>query len=91
LFPITLQYQLGSPNDPIDKVVLIRPGSVTHHFDFEQRYVKLEILSNTLGPPASLTLQAPPNEQVAPTGYWMLFLVSQAGIPSEAKFVQFTQ
>jgi hypothetical protein len=83
-----VQYQLGSPTDPIAKVVLIRPGSVTHHFDFEQKYV--ELTSNphpTL--PNTLQVTPPPNNDVAPTGYWMLFLVSQTGIPSEAKFVQF--
>jgi hypothetical protein len=86
--PFPVQYQLGSPTDQIAKVVLIRPGSVTHHFDFEQRHV--ELTSNphpTL--PNTLQVTPPANNNIAPTGYWMLFLVSQMGIPSEAKFVRF--
>jgi hypothetical protein len=86
-FPV--QYQLGSPTDQIAKVVLIRPGSVTHHFDFEHRYVEITNFINTPGAPPALTVPTPANNNIAPTGYWMLFLVSQAGIPSEAKFVQF--
>jgi galactose oxidase-like protein len=76
------------PNDDEDvtpgKVVLIRPGSVTHHFDFEQKYVPCNF---TVTGPNSLSVTAPSNPNVAPRGDWMLFLVSTSGIPSEAVFV----
>jgi hypothetical protein len=81
-------YGLGSPGDPIAKVVITRPGSVTHHFDAEHRYVELPILSST---PTSLSIQPPANSKIAPTGYWMLWLVSTKGIPSEATFIRFQQ
>jgi len=35
-----------------------------------------------------LELQAPPDAGIAPPGYYMLFLVSEAGVPSEAAFVR---
>jgi hypothetical protein len=35
-----------------------------------------------------LRLKAPPNRFVAPPGYYMLFLVSQGGVPSIASFVR---
>jgi hypothetical protein len=75
---------------PIRSAVLVRPGSVTHAFDMEQRLIGL------CGPspqPAcsgsgTLTLTTPPNGNVAPPGYYMLFLLDNAGVPSKAEFVQ---
>jgi len=35
-----------------------------------------------------LTVTAPINSNLAPPGYYMLFLVNSAGVPSVAPFVQ---
>jgi hypothetical protein len=35
-----------------------------------------------------LTLTAPPNGNIAPPGYYMLFVVNSAGVPSVAAFVK---
>jgi uncharacterized repeat protein (TIGR01451 family) len=69
----------------IASVVLIRPGAVTHAFDEDQRLVNLGFTAGT----NSLTIQAPANANLAPPGYYMLFLVNSAGVPSVASFVQF--
>src|SRR5262249_10217691 len=37
----------------------------------------------------SLTIQAPANANLAPPGYYMLFIVNGAGVPSVAPFVRF--
>src|SRR5439155_13686922 len=37
----------------------------------------------------SLTIQAPANANLAPPGYYMLFLVNNSGVPSVAAFVHF--
>jgi len=68
----------------ISSVALIRNGAATHAFDMDQRFVGL---SFTLGTGA-LTVTAPPNGNIAPPGYYMLFLVNSSGVPSVAKFVQ---
>jgi hypothetical protein len=68
----------------IAKVVLIRTGAVTHFFDQNTRYVPLVFQQATGG----LTLAAPAGANFAPPGYYMLFLVNSAGIPSVAPFVQ---
>lgn len=68
----------------IASVTLIRPGSVTHSFDMEQRYVGLEFAPGT----ESLSVVAPTNPNVAPPGYYMLFLVDGDGVPSVASFVR---
>jgi hypothetical protein len=77
---------------PISSAVLVRPGSATHAFDMAQRLISL------CGPspqPACvnsgsgiLTLRTPPNGNIAPPGYYMLFLLDSAGVPSKAMFIQ---
>ena len=81
-----------TPNAPastlpdVTAVRLVRPGSVTHSFDMDQRIVGLHFtLSDGL-----LTV-ALPAQNMVPPGYYMLFLLNQAGVPSIAKFVQVSQ
>jgi hypothetical protein len=74
---------------PISSAVLVRPGSTTHAFDMEQRFVGL---CGASPQPActgagTLSLTAPPNGNVAPPGYYMLFLLDSAGVPSKAEWV----
>jgi hypothetical protein len=68
----------------ISSVVLIRPGSPTHAFDQEQRLVGLSFAAGS----GVLNVTAPPNGNIAPPGYYMLFLLNSSGVPSVAKFVQ---
>ena len=71
----------------ISQAVLVRPGSPTHAFDQEQRLVGLSFTAGG----GSLTVTAPPNGNIAPPGYYMLFLLNSAGVPSMAHFVQLLQ
>jgi hypothetical protein len=68
----------------IASVVLIKPGSATHSFNGDQRYVPLSFAQAAGG----LSVQAPASANLAPPGYYMLFLVDGNGIPSIAKFVR---
>jgi PKD repeat protein len=68
----------------IASVVLVRPGAATHAFDMEQRLVGL---SYTVGS-GVLNVTAPPNGNIAPPGYYMLFVLNTAGVPSVARFVK---
>jgi fibronectin type 3 domain-containing protein len=74
----------------ISSAVLVRPGSTTHTFDMEQRLIGL--CGSAPQPPCngsgSLTLTSPPNGNIAPPGYYMLFLLDSAGVPSMAQFIQ---
>src|SRR5258708_37755087 len=38
-----------------------------------------------------LTVTAPPNANIAPPGYYMLFILNSSGVPSGASFVQLGQ
>lgn len=68
----------------IASAVFMRPGSVTHGIDQDQRYLPLTFQATT----GTLTVQAPANANLAPPGYYMLFLVNSSGVPSVAAFVR---
>lgn len=69
----------------VDEINLIRLGAVTHSFDQNTRFVPLDFLNPLDG---RLAVDAPDNANIAPPGYYMLFLVSSAGVPSVARFVR---
>jgi len=73
----------------ITSIALLKPGSATHSFDMDQRYVGLSFTDSQAGG-GSLTVTGPPNSNIAPPGYYMLFLINSAGVPSIASFVQIT-
>lgn len=88
--PTTLQYgtsfSMATPDAArIATVSLIRLGSVTHSFNFDQRFLKLTFQQISGG----LSVQAPANANLAPPGYYMLFLVDTNGVSSVASIVQF--
>jgi hypothetical protein len=79
-------FTLSSPKaSTIQKVALVGLGSVTHAFNMNQRYVPLEIISQE---DSSLTVAAPDNANLAPPGYYLLFVIDSEGTPSYGKFVQ---
>jgi hypothetical protein len=68
----------------IREVVLIRPASVTHSLDFEQRRIplKFSVLKKNLQ-------VTPPNDaNIAPPGNYMMFIIDNNGVPSMAKMVK---
>ncbi|MFD0396968.1 galactose oxidase-like domain-containing protein [Kitasatospora sp. NPDC127121] len=73
--------------DAVATAKLIRPSSVTHVTDVEQRSVALDISGRTADG-VSLTLPANPN--LLPPGWYMLFLTDAAGTPSVARWMQVT-
>lgn len=76
---------VGTPDGAtIASVTLIRTGAVTHSFDQNERSVPLSFTQTSGG----LTVTAPANANLAPPGYYMLFIVNSAGVPSIAPFVQ---
>jgi fibronectin type 3 domain-containing protein len=85
--PLSVTYTSSSA---ISSAVLIHLGSSTHAFDMDQRLIGL------CGPApqpsctgsGTLSLTTPPNGNIAPPGYYMLFILDSAGVPSIAAFVQ---
>ena len=62
--------------------MLIRPGSSTHTIGFDERIVTL----NTTATASGLTAVAP-SPTVGVAGWYMLFIINSAGIPSTAKWI----
>jgi hypothetical protein len=98
--PYFVEYDPASCSG-IKRVVLMRPCSVTHHSDFDQRYVELR----PTAPPDSIAQQvdavgmwviapATPvtgvlNSRVdALPGLYMMFVISDQDVPSVAKWVK---
>ncbi|MCH9680979.1 MAG: DUF1929 domain-containing protein [Deltaproteobacteria bacterium] len=78
----------------IARATLVRLGSTTHGFDMSQRFVELP---TPVGSGASWTISAPADQgaapfnlaqNIAPPGYYMLFLISTEGKPSVGHYVQ---
>jgi galactose oxidase len=65
---------------------LVRMASVTHSVDTDQRLFRPAIVSSSGG---TFTLRAPPNNNVAPPGFYMLFALN-GGVPSIAAIVKIT-
>jgi Domain of unknown function (DUF1929) len=85
--PYGESFTVETPNaDNIGSVVFVRPGAVTHAFDMEQRLIELRFSADPSN--GLLSVTAPANSNLAPPGYYMLFLLDKSGVPSVAKFVQ---
>ncbi|MCW5933297.1 MAG: DUF1929 domain-containing protein [Fimbriimonadia bacterium] len=79
----TVSFETQNESEVVS-VLLIRPGSVTHSFNFEQRLIKLRFNSEL----DYLKVTSPWDPAIAPPGWYMLFLLDENGIPSEAAWVK---
>jgi PKD repeat protein len=69
----------------ISRVTLVRLGAVTHAFNMGQRF---QSLSFSRSGSSTLTVSAPTSGNIAPPGYYMLFVLDADGTPSVAKMVR---
>jgi hypothetical protein len=73
----------------VQKVTLLRAGSVTHHSDGNQRCVELQFQPVADTDPPLLQVTVPTKQSyLLPRGHYMLFLVTNQGTPSPAAWVQ---
>lgn len=83
--PINTNFSITSSQAAnIRKVGLVTFGDATHGVDQGQRYVPLKFTASG----TTLTVTGPPSGGVTPPGYYMLFIIDAAGVPSLAKTVQ---
>jgi hypothetical protein len=80
----TQRITVDSVNGAVTSAELIRPAAVTHSSDPNQRFVDLPITVNSDG---SLGLNVTNNDNIAPPGWYMLFVQNAAGVPSIAQWV----
>ncbi len=81
-----MTFEVTSPDaERIARVAFMRCGSVTHAFNFDQRYVAVAFQS--LGDRVQII--APPDGKVAPPGVYMLWIIDDDGRPcTQARFVR---
>jgi galactose oxidase len=78
---------VGTPNAAsIAKVTLLGLSSTTHEFNQSQRFVSLAFSPTADG--TGLDVTVPSNPNLAPPGYYMLFILNSAGVPSVAQMVR---
>ena len=87
--PNTLDYgQQFTVNTPdasrIQSASLVRMGSVTHNIDMDQRFMNLRVQNQS----GSVRLDGPANANVAPPGWYMVFLIDDQGVPSVGQIVK---
>jgi YVTN family beta-propeller protein len=68
----------------VSRVTLVKTGSMSHSFNFEQRFLELPFRASG----SRVTVQAPTRAAEAPPGYYLLFVFDAAGVPSVAKIVR---
>lgn len=68
----------------VAKVTWIRLGAVTHSFNQEQRFLKLNFAAASGG----VNVTFPSSANLSPPGYYMLFLLNSTGVPSVAKIIR---
>lgn len=70
------------PQGEIASVALLRTGPITHNWAWDNQYVKLPFTKESNG---KLQVTAPPLPGLAIAGDYLLFVVGENGVPSEAK------
>ncbi|MDZ4805830.1 MAG: galactose oxidase-like domain-containing protein [Candidatus Eisenbacteria bacterium] len=82
------QFFVATPDaGQVVRATLVRPSSVTHGFDQNQRFVELSLVRVAGG----LELAAPANGNLAPPGDYMLFIMNNAGVPSVSRIVRLSR
>jgi hypothetical protein len=81
----TLSATVG-PGDVISRLTLIRTGSSTHALNADQRFIELSFTQTG----QTLVAQLPSDSTVLVPGYYMLFALNAAGVPSLARIFSIT-
>ncbi len=79
-------FTVSTDRSGMASALLVAPGATTHGNDMHQRAIKLKVTPITNG----MTAQIPASSALVPPGYYMLFVMDTAGVPSVAKFVRIT-
>jgi hypothetical protein len=71
----------------VSEVVLLRPGAVTHGYNMSQRGIELVI--SGVGP-GTLDVDEPPQPNLAPPGWYLLFILNSSRAPSLGRWIRVT-
>lgn len=70
----------------VKRVTLVRAGADTHNWNNEQRFFDLEFRWS--GTDEKLRVFTPAHANIAPPGYYLLFVFNQLGVPSVGRVVK---
>jgi hypothetical protein len=73
-------------DEAISRVTLLKAGAVTHSFNMEQRFIELDF-DDTYN---SVRVEIPKSANIAPPGFYLLFLLNDKGVPSVGKMIKIT-
>jgi hypothetical protein len=68
-------------------ICLMRPGATTHSADVEQRLIDLP---HQVTAPDRVSLMLPASANLAPPGWYLLFVLNHGGVPSHAAWIHLT-
>jgi hypothetical protein len=68
----------------IRRVTLVKTGAVTHSVNMDQRFAELSVT----GSGEVLSVRAPSRATDIPPGYYLLFAINDAGVPSKGRTVR---
>jgi hypothetical protein len=83
--PWAKPFHVETSGPAVTRAVLMAPGVVTHGAEMHAKHVELTI-AGTAG--EGVNLMAPPSANVAQPGWYMLFLLTDEGVPSVARWVR---
>jgi hypothetical protein len=78
------QIDTSTPSQ-IAQVSVVKLSSVTHCNNMDQRFRRLDWAAPRSG---QVSVRVPSNPNLLPPGYYMLFFLNRAGVPSVAKFIR---
>ncbi len=70
-------------NSDIKRITMIKTGGITHGFNMDQRFLELDFVVDA----NSLSVTMPASGNVAPPGYYLLFVHDSNGTPSHAQMI----
>ncbi|WP_405234373.1 golvesin C-terminal-like domain-containing protein [Lentisalinibacter salinarum] len=71
-------------NGNVSRVTLVKTGSVTHSVNMDQRFLELAFTSAA----NLLDIQLPTRTSDTPPGYYLMFIIDSAGVPSVASMLR---
>ena len=77
-------FSMGADTANISRVTLLKTGAVTHSFNMDQRFLELSFTVDS----GTLFVQTPQNANIAPPGYYLLFIFNGQGVPSIGRIVR---
>ena len=77
-------FTISADPQEVDRVTLVDAGAVTHGVNLQQRFVELAFSATG----STISAEMPVRAAETPPGYYLLFVLNGAGVPSVARIVR---